>query len=612
MRKLYSCPRFRLLFTLFLVFVVPLVFLQDSVRALTASIGHPYHGRLVNGIPFPNQFRGYQLRDEERVHTTPEVIGALLDAIDGVQAKYPSSCDLYLGDFSRPGGGFMNHHRSHQNGKDVDIGMYARENRPLDSFIPMNEENLDIPKTWCLIEGILRSQRVQYIFLDKRIQELLYDYAMSRGADATYLDRLFGNGRGATIQHVRNHVDHMHVRFYTPWSTLAAQVNEADEQKLAVVEMAQQAYLPKKVQYYAKGTERSLDALAQSFGVNNKDLCRWNQLHGSDVLTPGSCIVFYKRGFELEPVHLAQSLQPSSISEAPPLQLASLRPTRSVLDAPVSVRDSGSKDRDRSPESTPAPTCTSKRGDTLEKIAKRNGVNIKVLCRLNGMNKGQSLKPGQKIILADAVSAGGPSGSSKSPKSSRAQPTTVSATRGDTLAKIAKRSGLSVDALASLNGLKKNAALKPGQTIKLAVKESASPNDVPAFPPIPKSPSVSLKSVVKVAPQANKTILKNQAPPAKVTAKDIRATGATNTQPGAKAAQANIPGKMSGSSATIAKKPDLKAASGKTAPPSSPSANSPPKKTTNLKPAPVKPEPVSKVEKPKGVAKSTQASPKRM
>jgi hypothetical protein len=72
------------------------------------------------------------------------VIGAILDAIDSVQKQFPNSPPLYLGDFSAPTGGSMRNHSSHQNGRDVDIGMYAKGNRTLDMFAPMNEENLDV------------------------------------------------------------------------------------------------------------------------------------------------------------------------------------------------------------------------------------------------------------------------------------------------------------------------------------------------------------------------------------------------------------------------------------------------------------------------------------
>jgi murein endopeptidase/LysM repeat protein len=372
-------------------------------QALTASLGQPYHGRLVNGIPFPRQFSGYQLREESRTYTTPEVIGAMLDAIDAVQKQFPGTSEIYLGDFSLPGGGPVGGHRSHQNGRDVDVGMFAKGNRTLDSFAPMNEENLDVPRTWAFIESLLCSQRVQYLFVDQRIQNLLYDYARSRGVDPGYLDRLFANNRGAVIQHVRNHVDHMHIRFYTPWSTMAAQVSNLDEQKRSVIEMAQQSYMPKKVYYYAKGNEKSLDVLARSFGVNRNDLCRWNEIRGGEILSPGKCLVFYKRGFEFEPVHLAQSLQPDSVPETPSYQVASLRPSApSASDASVSMSTRERAHQPQQKKSSDAVTFTykAKRGDTVEKVARRNGIDARVLARANGLKPGDDLKPGQKISLA--------------------------------------------------------------------------------------------------------------------------------------------------------------------------------------------------------------------
>lgn len=403
MGQINSCFKLRLphVFMPFLI-ILSGFFLPDFAGAITASVGQPYHGRLVNGVPFPNQFQGYDVRDEERSYATPELIGALLDALDAVRQQDPNTCDLFIGDFSRAGGGPLNHHRSHQNGRDVDLGMFVKGNREVSTFLPMNGENLDVPKTWILIENLLRSQRIQYIFVDKRIQNLLYDYALCRGVDPNYLDQLFGGGRNSIIRHIGNHHDHIHVRFYAPWSTMAAQVSETDEQKRTIIEMAQQAYLPKKVNYYVKGTEPSLDALAHSFGVNRKDLSRWNQVHGNEALRPGSCLVFYKRGFEMEPVRLAQSLQPNAVPETPFVQMASLRSLRSVSDAPVSVRDSRYSEK-RNSLST-SWTYTVRKGETLRDIARKHKMDVRALAELNGFKKKYSLRAGQKIKVVDSKS----------------------------------------------------------------------------------------------------------------------------------------------------------------------------------------------------------------
>ena len=477
MGKIDSCLKLKLPFTCLTVFLLSVVIFETPALTFTASIGRPYQGRLINGVPFPNQFPGYYLRDQERAYATPEAIATVLDAVDAVRERYPDTCDLFIGDFSREGGGWLNMHRSHQNGRDVDLGMYAKGNRPLDTFVPMNEETLDAAKTWCLMESLLRSQHIQYIFLDRRIQRQLHEYALSQGVDPAYLDQLFANGRSSPLQHVGGHYDHMHVRFYTPWSTKAARIGEEDEQQRAEIEMAQQAYLPQKVNYYVKGSDRSLAELAQSFGVNQKDLCRWNQMNPDDALTPGSCLVFYKRSFEVEPVHLARSLQPDSIADSPGLQFASAGGSRFPINPYNFARARVGKSF-----MPVAATYTVNRGDTLAAVAQRNGVALKTLCAINGLKPNAGVKPGQKIKLASGRSASsGAAGAvglniEKSvhtvpvsdPKASKDYvPAVYTAERQDTLQKIAKQQGIDLDALCKINGLSRNSSLKPGQKIRL-------------------------------------------------------------------------------------------------------------------------------------------------
>jgi len=520
-----SCLRLKLPIICIIVLLFSLIFFEVSAFSITASIGRPYQGRLINGIPFPTQFQGYYLRDPERSYTTPEAIGTVLDALDAVREQYPDTCDLYIGDFSRAGGGFINMHRSHQNGRDADLGLYAKGNRPLDTFAPMNEEILDVSKTWCFVEGLLRSQHVQYIFVDRRIQRQLRDYALSQGVDSSYLDSLFGNTRGCIIQHVGGHYDHMHVRFYTPWSTMAARVGEEDEQQRTAIEMAQQAYLPKQVNYYVKGNERGLEELAQSFGVNQKDLCRWNQMHLNDVLTPGSCMVFYKRSFEVEPVHLARSLQPDSVTDSPGLQFASAHGAATVSDSQVTVREFSS--REKKLDLTSPYFYTVHRGDTLEKVAKRNGMDLKVLCDLNGLKPKGGVKPGQKIKLVSSKSSYGYADLSRSsaiksvhavsaadPKTSKGFAAVYTAERNDTLSKIAKQRGVDLNALCQMNGLSKNSTLKPGQRIQLFPQDAAQQN-----PTSTKGGDTSVRSASKQSSSTRSTLQANMKPVADSKAK---------------------------------------------------------------------------------------------
>jgi LysM repeat protein len=260
---------------------------------------------------------------------------------------------------------------------------------------------------------------------------------------------------------------------------MAARVSEEDEQQRTVVEMAQQAYLPKKVNYYVKGSERSLEVLAQSFGVNQKDLCRWNRMHLNDVLTPGTCLVFYKRGFEVEPVHLARSVQPDAVADSPAIQLASagFSGTQGSVVAPVRHSYSAGKSSLAS-----SYTYTVHRGDTLEKVARRAGMNVQSLCALNGLKPRAEVRPGQRIKLVNAQS-----GSAKSvhtvsfpdsKTSSNFVPAVYAAEKHDTLSKIARQRGIDLEGLCQINGLSKNTALKPGQKIKLLEQDNSAKDTV--------------------------------------------------------------------------------------------------------------------------------------
>ncbi len=564
--------------------VSSLTFIQ-TCQALTASYGCPYKGHLENGVVFPNQFPGYHLRDESRSYTTPEVVGALLDAIEAVRTQFPDTCDLFLADFTCGCGGAAAHHRSHQNGRDVDIGLYALGNQPLNTLVPMNRGNLDAAKTWCLIENLIASQRVQYIFLDRSVQKELYEYALTRGYDQAYLERVFGNVRGSLIQHIPNHVDHMHVRFFTPWSTLAAHIGADETDKQTVIEAAQQSYLPKKVNYYVNGSEKGLDELARSFGVTRGDLCRWNHISSSSVPVPGSCLVFYKRSFESEQVQLASSLQPGFIAQAPAVRMASLRtesePTR-VSDRSVSVDDEidaepVAKEIKSGHIATSAPvfrTCKAKKGDTLEKIARRNKLDVKLLCQLNGMKKAAPLKPGLTVktgtakvyasagtVATDARRRGSSSSSicfasdSKKPGSPTAAYYTVN--NGGNLRDVSRKTGIGLSALCQLNGLSRNAHLKPGQRIKLTQA------NLPVRPSLG-SASCSVKDLGKkpAAVKPGKKSLKPSEAKAKSTTSKPSARG--NSKSAAKgngsakqAAVAKGKGKPAASAKSAAKKPAL-------------------------------------------------------
>ncbi|MEZ4453923.1 MAG: penicillin-insensitive murein endopeptidase [Nannocystaceae bacterium] len=190
------------------------------------SVGKPHRGKLVKGTQLPTD-RAYYIRRKARAWGADHVIHYTLAAINAVRRLYPKLHRLAIGDLSHEAGGALSGHRSHQSGRDVDLGLFyrARPSAYPKEFAPGSARNLHVAATWALVEAILATQKlpggVEHIFLDYELQALLYKYAREHGVARTTLGDLFqyphGKSKGGTlIQHVPAHHDHLHVRFRCP------------------------------------------------------------------------------------------------------------------------------------------------------------------------------------------------------------------------------------------------------------------------------------------------------------------------------------------------------------------------------------------------------------
>ncbi len=112
-------------------------------------------------------------------------------------------------------------------------------------------------------------------------------------------------------------------------------------------------------------------------------------------------------------------------------------------------------------------------GDTLSGISEKSGVSIDALKAANNL-KGCKLKPRQ-ILVIPALPAD-TSSKSRQPPSTRTEVYRV--IKGDTFARIAKKTGISVAELRELNRLQGN-ALKIGQRLALAKKQDRDADPAP-------------------------------------------------------------------------------------------------------------------------------------
>jgi murein endopeptidase len=111
----------------------PQVQWRDSV-----SLGRPDDGRLVRGVRFPADGRGFFTWDPVQ-HRSPDrswrrygndrLVRVVLRVLGDYREAHPLAPRVGIGDLSRPHGGpFGPKHASHQNGLDVDV-YYPRRDR---------------------------------------------------------------------------------------------------------------------------------------------------------------------------------------------------------------------------------------------------------------------------------------------------------------------------------------------------------------------------------------------------------------------------------------------------------------------------------------------------
>lgn len=154
----------------------------------SVSVGQPNRGRLYNGVPMP-EGPLWHLEEPEHSWGTKETVESIQRAIARVEADHPGSPPLHVGHISRRTGGWLRPHRSHQSGRDVDLGYYYLEGPRW--YAPATAQNLDRARTWSLLMGLLTQGNVEYVFITRDVQTLLLEYARERGVEEGWLAELF-------------------------------------------------------------------------------------------------------------------------------------------------------------------------------------------------------------------------------------------------------------------------------------------------------------------------------------------------------------------------------------------------------------------------------------
>lgn len=211
-----------------------LSFLQEG----SVSVGTSSDGYLVRGVQLP------LVGEHHRVITTQasrgtnwgaeELVQAIQDAAVVVDKEFPGTV-LQVGNLARGGGGDIPWSRSHNSGRDADIGFFVKNKAgevvTLTDLVRLGRSGygsiagdpvrFDAARNWSFVRALLRNKsiRLQYIFVSKPLKSMMLEVAQRRKESADLLalaEEIVRQPVGAAP-----HDDHIHIRIVCPRADIA-------------------------------------------------------------------------------------------------------------------------------------------------------------------------------------------------------------------------------------------------------------------------------------------------------------------------------------------------------------------------------------------------------
>ncbi|HHM12108.1 MAG TPA: hypothetical protein ENJ16_01040, partial [Planctomycetaceae bacterium] len=173
------------------------VVLYSQSQGASSSIGPPNDGRLIWGVPLPEDEAWTQPEDRTRAFGTTETIAAVVAGFHRYADRFPGADPIVVGDLSARRGGRIYGHQSHQSGLDIDVRL-----------VKDSEGNgFDAERNWFLVRSLIDGSDVRAIFLNRTEQTWLREAAEADVGAASAAEYF------ALIRHEPGHTIHMHVRF---------------------------------------------------------------------------------------------------------------------------------------------------------------------------------------------------------------------------------------------------------------------------------------------------------------------------------------------------------------------------------------------------------------
>jgi murein endopeptidase/LysM repeat protein len=178
------------------------------------GVGAPDVGHLVGGVAIPPG-DGYALRFPDSAYGTSHAVAELVRALGLHRESTSYTGVIGLGSMSRPRGGPLGKHRSHQTGRDIDIQLPRRTDVP--AWLPLTPRRVDWRAVWDLAVAFAEVDAT-VVYLDYALQRELYRAMKAAGIAPDELARILQYPRGwaahrGLVRHEPGHTAHLHVRF---------------------------------------------------------------------------------------------------------------------------------------------------------------------------------------------------------------------------------------------------------------------------------------------------------------------------------------------------------------------------------------------------------------
>lgn len=174
--------------------------LNEQFTKASTAVGAPWAGSLRNAVSLPSRGEGFYFARYNGRWGTQALVRGLVWM--GAQMKAKGNPDMEVWDLSNKDGGKIRRHRSHQNGRDVDIAFYSDRN------------GFDTARNWDLLVSVLENPhfRVSNVFVASYLEGKLIRHAQQTlGANHELVRRA-----RSVMSHEPHHEDHFHVRIEDP------------------------------------------------------------------------------------------------------------------------------------------------------------------------------------------------------------------------------------------------------------------------------------------------------------------------------------------------------------------------------------------------------------